>query len=58
MVLETPQMLRDRAAEYERKAAEVESPRHRETLLHVAARLRALAHEDEKVMAAWGKADA
>jgi hypothetical protein len=56
MLSETPQELRDRAAEYERKVTEVEFPRYRETLLYVAGRLRALADEDEKVMAAWGKA--
>ena len=47
MTPETPQMMRDRAAECERKAVDIKSPEIRETLLHVAARWRAMADEDE-----------
>jgi hypothetical protein len=50
-------MLRDRAAEHERRAAGVESLRYREALLYVAARLRALADEDEMVLPLRLKAD-
>jgi hypothetical protein len=45
---ENPQMLRDRAAEWERQAGDTQSPDIRETLLHVATRLRAMADEDER----------
>jgi len=47
MTPETPQMLRDRAAEAERQAAEATLPRVRETLLYGAVRWRELADEDE-----------
>jgi hypothetical protein len=47
MGTETPQEFRDRAAECERKAAEVSAPEFRETLLYVASRWRELADEDE-----------
>ena len=47
MTPETPQELRDRAADCERQAAETTLPRVRETLLYVAARWRELADEDE-----------
>jgi hypothetical protein len=47
MARETPQELRDRAADWERQGVVAQDPRVRETLLHVAARLRELADEDE-----------
>jgi hypothetical protein len=47
MVRETPQELRDRAADWERQGIAAQDPRVRDTLLHVAARLRELADEDE-----------
>jgi hypothetical protein len=47
MTPETPQMLRGFAAEAERQATEAQSLAIRETMLRVAARLRALADEDE-----------
>jgi hypothetical protein len=58
MTPETPQMLRARAAECERKAAEVKSPEARESLLHVAARWRELADEDEGLLALRRMVDA
>jgi hypothetical protein len=56
MTRETPQMLRDRAAECERQAAEAKDPKVRETLLRVASRYRKLADEDERLLAQRGTA--
>jgi hypothetical protein len=50
MTPETPEMLRDLAAEAERQAAEAKSSAIRETMLRVAARLRACALADEDEM--------
>jgi ribosomal protein L34 len=55
---ETPQILRERAVECERQAAEATLPEVRKTLLNVAARWRALADEGEEVLASRRRARA
>jgi hypothetical protein len=48
MTPESRQGLRDRAAEWERRAAEAQTRELRETLLTATSRWRALADEDER----------